>query len=118
MLYSRTEQGHRSSPHTLYMREWIRKNPSYYTNLFNRLWNELRQSFGGKCVICGQIWELEFAHIKETGLSGEGRGQRKRYYDIKNHPDCYTLMCKKDHKDFDKISSELKEEWLKKNRKF
>lgn len=106
------------SPHALYMRVWIKTHPSYYSNLYNRLFNELRRVFGGKCIICGKMWALEFAHLKDTGLSGDGRGQRKRYYDIKNHPECYTLMCKEDHHKFDRISPELKVEWLQQNRKY
>jgi len=104
-------------PHSLYMRAWTKNHPYYYVNLYNRLFNELRQAFGGKCVVCGQLYSLEFAHLKETGLDGEGRGQRKRYYDIKNHPDAYTLMCKKHHEKFDH-QYEDKLKWLQENAKF
>jgi len=97
----------KKSIHKYYFKEWS-------SHLFDRL----RVQFGGKCVVCGQLWELEFAHVKPTGLNGDGRGRKERYYDIKNHPDCYALMCTKDHKEFDKISQELKAEWLTKNAKF
>jgi predicted restriction endonuclease len=101
------------------MRMWKKSRPNYYRDLYNRLFNELRKSFGGKCIICGQyLYDLEFAHIKETGLSGLGRGKIARYYDIKNHPECYVLMCKNHHREFDRISPELKEEWLQKTAKF
>lgn len=30
-----------------------------------------------------------------------GRGRKERYYDIKNHPDCYALMCEDHHKAYD-----------------
>lgn len=48
---------------------------------------------GGKCWNCGSIINLQFAHIKETELNGEGRGRHERYFDVKNHPDCYALLC-------------------------
>ena len=59
-----------------------------------RRFNELKIKFGGKCFFCGQTFLLEFAHCKPTKLSGRGRGFIKRYYDIKNNPDCYKLTCK------------------------
>ena len=56
--------------------------------------------------MCGTAEDLNFAHVHPTELSGEGRGRQARYYDIKNNPDCYRLMCKKDgqgcHHDYDK----------------
>ncbi len=68
---------------------------------------------GGKCVFCEESSpsNLEFAHIKETGLKGMGRGKQRRYYDIKNHIECYRLMCKTHHKQFD--DGEIKLEELK-----
>lgn len=63
---------------------------------------ELKVLFGGKCIFCGTTFELQFAHIKETGLFGWSRGKKARYYDILYHQDCYRLMCKKCHKLFDK----------------
>ncbi len=60
---------------------------------------ELRQSYGGKCSECDSILDLEFHHVKETGLSGRGRGRKERYYDIKNNPDSYTLLCEDCHKE-------------------
>ena len=91
--------------------------PNYYRELYNKLFGELKKLFGGKCKNCGTEEKLEFAHVKPTDLNGMGRGKITRYYDIKNYPDCYTLLCDKCHKLFDSLSSEIKEEWLTKNRK-
>lgn len=104
------------SYHSFYMRKWRRNNPHYYTEVYRLLFAELRKSFGGKCVVCKTVEKLEFAHVKPTSLSSDGRGLKNRYYDIKNHPDCYILMCFHHHHEFDRISPEIKEEWLKNNR--
>lgn len=95
--------------------KWLENHPTYYRDLFNRLFDELRQLFGGRCKCCGSTLSLQFAHIKETGLSGRGRGKSRRYYDIKKHPDCYALLCEKCHKLLDSLSPEHKVEWIEKN---
>ena len=46
-----------------------------------------------KCGICGHKQKLQFHHIKETKLNGEGRGSNQRYYDIVKHPDAYIPLC-------------------------
>jgi hypothetical protein len=46
-----------------------------------------------KCVSCGSQMDLQFAHIKKTNLSGRSRGLVKRYLDITQNPDCYTILC-------------------------
>ena len=63
---------------------------------------DLRKEFGGCCSTCGSKQNLEFAHIKPTGLKGWGRGRKERYYDIMNNKDSYKLLCKTCHKEFDK----------------
>jgi hypothetical protein len=110
MLKSKTEQRRRSN--LCRQQEYDRTHP------VSELFSKLREKYGNKCVISGCLAPLEFAHIKPTKLSGEGRGQKVRYYDIKNNPDCYVLMTTNCHREFDEVSSELKEEWLLKNRKF
>jgi hypothetical protein len=74
---------------------------------------QLVQERGGRCLWhtfaggepCTAIEqkELEFAHIKPTPLSNtiEGRGSWRRYRDIKDHPDCYLLLCQDHHKILD-----------------
>lgn len=62
---------------------------------------KLKLSFKNRCFKCGicqeDIDKLQFAHIKPTKLSGEGRGLQKRYFDIKHNPDSYFLTCKDNH---------------------
>jgi hypothetical protein len=78
---------------------------------------KLREERGNKCeckrtechgeqMPCGKglMFKLEFAHVKPTGLTGlngRGRGQTQRYYDIKNNPDAYELLCNSCHLEFD-----------------
>jgi hypothetical protein len=59
----------------------------------------LREERGGKCETCSSAEGLDFAHVKKTKLSGAGggRGQGERYYDIKNNPESYLLLCKDCH---------------------
>jgi hypothetical protein len=70
-----------------------RKPPGYYS----RKLQELRDLRGNCCEECSSTDELQWAHIKPTGLNGEGRGQSRRYHDIKKHPDHYKLWCKPCH---------------------
>ncbi len=46
-----------------------------------------------KCGICGHNQKLQFHHIKETKLNGEGRGSNQRAYDIVKHPEAYIPLC-------------------------
>jgi hypothetical protein len=74
---------------------------------------ELREAWGGRCVACAYTFRLEFAHVKPTGLEGakarhgcgmdgRGRGLPQRYHDVKNHPECYVLLCRECHEDLDR----------------
>ncbi len=63
---------------------------------------DLRESFGNKCNICGSKNNLQFAHIKVTSVLGNGRGMKKRYYDIVKNRDSYVLLCEKCHYKFDR----------------
>lgn len=65
-------------------------------------------TFGGSCrfvledgSLCGSLENLEFAHLEETGISGNGRGSRERIYDVIKHPECYILFCRDHHRLFD-----------------
>ena len=97
------------------MVNWRKLHPHYYTEFYRRMFEELRKQFGGKCKHCDSTEDLQFAHIKDTKLNGKGRGLKTRYYDIKNHPDCYALLAKICHYEFDKLSPELREGWLNGN---
>jgi hypothetical protein len=74
----------------------------YIGRWLKRKFDELREEFGGKCIFCPSKENLQFAHIRETGLNGWGRGKKVRYYDIVNHKEDYRLMCKDCHHKFDK----------------
>ena len=61
---------------------------------------QLRDERGNKCESCEEPerWtkgkcNLQFAHVKPTGLNGVGRGQTQRYLDIKRNPGSYKLLC-------------------------
>jgi len=75
------------------------------TNRRNKLivkqFSQLRNDFGNQCKICGTSENLEFAHIRETGLCGMGRGRKERYYDIKNNRKSYVLLCSSCHELYD-----------------
>jgi hypothetical protein len=60
----------------------------------------LRKVFGNQCQFPNyhETENLEFAHLYETKLSGEGRGRKERYYDIINNIDKYMLLCKEHNK--------------------
>jgi hypothetical protein len=71
---------------------------------------QLREEWGGRCVMCGSAWSfkmnshgLEFAHLPgkktpiEVGRQERGRGRADRYHDVRNHPECYVLLCVADH---------------------
>jgi hypothetical protein len=64
---------------------------------------------GSCCEFCFSIENLQFAHIKSTGLKGCGRGQWKRTLDLLMHPDSYVLSCDKCHKILDKELSSDKD---------
>ena len=66
-----------------------------------RKWDELKKLLGNSCLYCGSNRDLQFAHLKKTGLSGQGRGKEQRYYDIIRNPDKYTFLCENCHKLFD-----------------
>lgn len=67
---------------------------------------EQKHLWGGKCQKCGsdKIDKLEFAHVSPTGLNGRGRGRKERYYDVKNHPESYNLLCEDCHAEFDQTN--------------
>ena len=58
------------------------------------------------CIKCGSIENLEYAHIKPTGLSGMGRGRKERFYDLLRHPDSYIVLCHGCHEAMDALSEQ------------
>lgn len=68
-----------------------------------KAFQKLREEFGGCCRICESKDDLEFAHRRDNGFKGKGRGRKERYYNIKNNPSDYALLCKPCHRAFDKV---------------
>ena len=66
-----------------------------------RRWQQLIEEFGAQCEACGQLWDLEFAHTKETGVKGRGRGKSRRLQDIIKNRKAYRLLCVECHAEFD-----------------
>jgi hypothetical protein len=80
--------------------------------------DELRALAGGRCQQpgCGAkdsgvaYWNgprlpLEFAHVKPTGLCGQGRGLKHRFLDVLRNPECYALLCRRCHRRLDATRS-------------
>ena len=69
----------------------------------NKLQKELLKLLGKSCRKCGTKGKLQFAHVRKTKLCGKtGRGKQARMYDVKNNLDCYILLCKSCHREFDR----------------
>lgn len=81
---------------------------NYVNGWIKRAFKKLRKAFGGACRICGSTEKLQFAHLEPTNVKGRGRGRKERYYDIKNNPDSYILLCEPCHRTLDKILKEPK----------
>jgi len=70
--------------------------------------NDLRTLYGNACADKGVKnrgrceGQLEFAHVKPTGLCSRGRGRADRYHDILRNLDCYVLLCARHHRAFDR----------------
>ena len=62
----------------------------------------MKRYYGGKCQDCGTKKKLEFAHAKDTGLNGHGRGSYKRIRNILDNSECYRLLCHSCHSKFDR----------------
>lgn len=58
---------------------------------------ELLKEFGEKCMRCGEVNQLEFAHIKPTECIGLGRGSYRRIKDILQNKEAYILLDKGCH---------------------
>lgn len=58
-----------------------------------RRWIKLVNEFGGRCGLCGSIFDLEFAHMQPTECLGKGRGKSRRLFDILKNKTSYQLLC-------------------------
>lgn len=69
----------------------------------------LRAERGNRCENCQRPLtfderghpNLQWAHLRPTGLSGKGRGYNHRVLDIRRNPDHYALLCRDCHISFD-----------------
>ena len=79
--------------------------PGYMQMYKNRLRQQLLAHFGYRCNLCDGFKcrniNLEFAHLRKTDLSGEGRGSMDRLEDIRNNITAYTLLGRACHKEYD-----------------
>lgn len=74
---------------------------------------ELRATFGNQCDICATPLtfderkqpNLQFAHIKPTGLHGKSRGRKERILDIRRNKTSYRLLCIDCHRAYDDLQS-------------
>lgn len=67
----------------------------------------MRTIRGNKCLQCGKTNDLQFAHVRPTGVKGSGRGLDKRMRDIRHHPNDYILLCKSCHLILDSLHKNL-----------
>ena len=65
---------------------------------------KMREERGNQCVFCGERENLDFAHLRPTGLRGKGRGMDARATDIRKNPDDYILLCHKCHVIHDRLN--------------
>lgn len=65
---------------------------------------------GGKCYFCDvkDPALIEFAHVKETKVTGVGRGQYNRLKDVFDNRDSYRLMSEDCHNIFDGLPQRKK----------
>jgi hypothetical protein len=73
---------------------------------------DLRLQFGGLCQGCGarhsmkkgKIGPLEFAHKRGVPQDngGPGRGANRRFYEVRDHPERFYLLCWSCHCKYDR----------------
>jgi hypothetical protein len=57
----------------------------------------LIDKLGGRCAVCTESNDLEFAHVVATECHGKGRGSTRRIRDVLKHPGAYILLCMNCH---------------------
>jgi len=78
-----------------------------------RRWMELIEEYGGECQDCGKRYDLEFAHLGETGLKGKGRGKNRRLFNILHNRDLYRLLCMDCHDILDGMNRRRQQDYIK-----
>ena len=74
-----------------------RGNARYLKKLRQRALDKI----GHCCIFCGNMYDVECAHVLSTECTGRGRGMNRRYRDVIKHPGAYRPMCKDHHKLYD-----------------
>ena len=78
--------------------EEMKHTPSEYAD---RIRIRFYHVFGERCFMCGCQKELQFAHMRQTGVSGRGRGKYTRAKDIRDNFGSYELLCRYCHSLYD-----------------
>jgi hypothetical protein len=78
--------------------------PGYAREYYGRLRARLISERGGKCQWekCPETSGLQFAHRRDNGFKGKGRGRQERYKNIRDNPDVYILLCLDHHDEYDR----------------
>ena len=72
----------------------------------------MREWLGGACLRagCHETGRLELAHVAPTGVSCRGRGAKERERDVRQNPECYSLLCPRCHRAVD-LQLPIVREW-------
>lgn len=85
----------------------LERNYQYRARLRAKAFDSLG---GEKCSVSGcKKKDLEFAHKKPTGLNGHGRGMIRRLLDVIKHSDCYLVLCRAHHRQYDQSGGVMPE---------
>lgn len=76
-------------------------------------WDLLIEEYGGACEKCAKTYDLEFAHVKPTGVKGKGRGKSRRLFDILRNRECYRLLCFECHDELDGMHRHRQQDYIK-----
>jgi len=70
-----------------------------------KLRKKLKKEYGNICNYpkCDSTDRLEFAHICNTKLCGQGRGSKERIRDVRDNPHAYVLLCHRHHSLYDSM---------------
>jgi len=79
--------------------------PGYTREYYHKLRAHLVSERGGKCEWkgCPETSNLQFAHRRNNGFNGKGRGRQERYKNIRDNPGDYILLCADHHGAYDRL---------------
>ena len=78
--------------------------PGYTREYYRKIRTRLVSERGGKCEWkgCPETSSLQFAHRRNNGFRGKGRGRQEWYKNIRDNPSDYVLLCTSHHDEFDR----------------